>query len=75
MDLFSHGSHWYVIIADYYSNYPWIKKLEALSSKDVISACQFCFAEFGIPEEAIRDNDKQFIGRDYQDFEQSMDSS
>ena len=68
MDLFFKGSHWYVIIADYYSKYPWIKKLEAISSRDVISALRFCSAEFGIPEEVISDNGKQFTCRDYQDF-------
>ena len=67
-NIFFHGSHWYVIIADYYSKYPWIKKLEAISSKDIISALKFCFAEFGIPEEAISDNGKQFTGRGYQDL-------
>ena len=30
MDLLFQGSHWYVIIADYYSEYPWIKNLEAV---------------------------------------------
>ena len=43
MDLFFQGSHWYVFIADNYSKYPWIKKLEVISSKEVISALKFCF--------------------------------
>ena len=67
MDLFFQGSRWYVIIADYYSEYPWIKKLAAIST-EVISALKFCFSEFGIPEEVISDNGKQFTGRKYQDF-------
>ena len=62
------GNHWYVIIADYYSKYPWIKKLEAVSSKDVISALKFCFAEFSIPKEVISDIGEQFTGREYLDF-------
>ena len=68
MDLFLQGSHSYVIIADYYSKYPWIKKLEATSSKDVISALRFCFAEFGILEEVISDDGKQLSRREYQYF-------
>ena len=68
MDIFFQGSHWYVTIADYYSKYPWIKKLEAMSSKEVISALEFVFPEFGIPEEIICDNGKKFTGREYQDF-------
>ena len=68
MNLFFQGSHWNVIIADYYSKYPWIKKLEAISSKEVISALKLCFLEFGIPEEVTSDNGKQFTSREYQDF-------
>ena len=68
IDLFFQGSHWYINVADYYSKYPWIKKLEAISSKQVISALKFCFSKFGIPEEVISDNGKQFTGRENQDI-------
>ena len=68
MDLFFQGSHWFVIIADYYSYYPWINKLEAISSKEVISALMFRFSEVCIPEEGISDNGKQFTGREKQYF-------
>ena len=46
VDLFLHVSSWYVIVADYYSKYPWIFQLAAISSKDVISALKFSFSEF-----------------------------
>ena len=68
VDLFLHNSSWYVIVADYYSKYPWIFQLAAISSKDVISALKFCFSEYGIPEEVISDNGPQFTAREYQDF-------
>ena len=68
VDLFLHDSCWYVIVADYYSKYPWIFQLAAISSKDVISALKFCFSEHGIPEEVISDNGPQFTAREYQDF-------
>ena len=68
VDLFLHDSSWYVIVADYYSKYPWIFQLAAISSKDVISALKFCFSEYGIPEEVISDNGPQFTAREYQDF-------
>ena len=42
-ELFLHDSSWYVIVADYYSKYPWIFQLTAISSKDVISALKLCF--------------------------------
>ena len=56
VDLFLHDSLWYIIVADYYSKYPWIFQLAAISSKDVISALKFCFSDFCIPEEVISDN-------------------
>ena len=34
----------------------------------MISAIKICFSEFGIPEEVISDNGKQFTEREYQDF-------
>ena len=68
VDLFLHDSSWYVIVADYYSKYPWIFQLAAISSKDVISALKFCFSEYGIPEEVRSDNGPQFTAREYHDF-------
>ena len=68
VDLFLHDSTWYVIVADYYSKYPWIFQLAAISFNDVISALKFCFSEYGIPEEVISDNGPQFTAREYQDF-------
>ena len=68
VDLFLHDSSWYIIVTDYYSKYPWIFQLAAISSKDVISALKFCFSEYGIPEEVISDNRPQFTAREDQDF-------
>ena len=67
-DLFLHDSSWYVIVADYYSKYPWIFQLAAISSKDVITALKFCFSDYGIPEEVISDNGPQFTATEYQEF-------
>ena len=64
VDVFLHDSLWYVIFADYYSKYPWMFQLAAISSKDVISALKFWFSEFGIHEEVISDNGSQFPARD-----------
>ena len=68
MDLFFQGGHWYAIIADYYPKYPWIRKLEAISSIKVISALKFGFLKLGIPEGVISDNGMQFIDKEYQDI-------
>ena len=68
VDLFLHDSLWYISVADYYSKYSWVFQLAAISSKDVISTLKFCFSEFGIPGEVIRNNGPQFTAREYQGF-------
>ena len=68
IDLFNHNKGWYVIVADYYSKYPWIQAVPATASKDVISALKSCFAEYGIPEDVISDNGSQFTSQEYQLF-------
>ena len=68
VDLFLHDSLWYIIVADYYSKYPWTFQLAAISSKDVTFALKFCFSEFDVPKEVISDNRPKFIARVYQDF-------
>ena len=68
IDLFHHNKGCYVIVADYYSKYPWIQALPATASKDVISALKSCFAEYGIPEDVISDNGSQFTSQEYQLF-------
>ena len=52
----------------YFSRVVISMSLSSISSKEVISALKFCFSEFGIPEEVLIDNGKQFTGKEYQDF-------
>ena len=59
-DLCMQGGGWFLLVADYYSKYPWIFPLMTQTSKDVISAFKLCFSDCGIPEEVICDNGKQF---------------
>ena len=68
MDLFLDNGQWYLIIADYYSKFPVFKSLKHLTSKDVITALSSIFSEYGIPEEIISDQGRQFTAKEYQDF-------
>ena len=68
MDLFMHKSNWYLIVADYYSKYPYVMKMSATSSKNVISALSFCFSVLGTPEEIICDNTTYFTSRECKEF-------
>ena len=63
-----HKSNWYLIVADYYSKYPYVMKMSATSSKNVISALSFCFSVLGTPEEIICDNATYFTSRECKEF-------
>ena len=43
MDFFMHKSIWYLLVADYYSKFPYVIQMSSMTSKDVISALSFCF--------------------------------
>ena len=64
-NLFFQDGKWY---CDYYSKFPLVHGIPATSSKDVISALSSSFSVFGIPEEIISDNGRQFTAKEYQDF-------
>ncbi len=49
-DLFDHGGAQYLIVADYYSKYPIIRKLSSTTSAAIINHLKSIFAEHGIPE-------------------------
>lgn len=70
-DLFYfHGTN-YLIIADYYSKFPFIRKMpENCSSQTVINATKEIIAEHGIPEKIISDNGPHYSSEKYKQFTQ-----
>ena len=67
-DLFHTDQRWYVIVSDYYSKFPFIRKLRACDSSTVIAAMKSIFAEQGVPEKMIHDNGPCFISTSFKDF-------
>jgi transposase InsO family protein len=65
-DLFTLDGQQYLLIADYYTKYPIVEKLESLTSKTVTDITDRVFSMFGYPNRIISDNGPQFIGQDYQ---------
>ena len=57
----------YLIISDYYSRYPFIKKLPSLNVSATICATKECFSLLGIPRDIILDNRSQFQS-EYNEF-------
>ena len=60
IDLFEHYKKHYILIVDYFSKFPIIRKLYSLSTSTVISELKGIFSENGIPEVIISDGGPQF---------------
>ena len=67
-DLFKVNNSWYIVIADYYSKFPFVKKLNNLTATAIINVVRSIFSEQGIPEVLICDNGTQFTSAQFQDL-------
>ena len=47
MDIFVQGNKYYLLVADYYSQFPYVQKMSSISSKKVIFGLSFCFSVLG----------------------------
>ena len=71
-DLFEFDDHQWLIISDYYSKYPIVKKLPHPSpSSVVVNVTKQVFAEHGIPDKVISDNGPHFASDAYREFARS----
>ena len=70
-DLFSIKDRNYLIIADYFSRYPYIKEIKSMTGKAVVKATKECFSIFGIPSEIISDNGPCYL-TEYNDMCQKL---
>ena len=68
MDIFEYKQHNYLLIADYYSSYPWIRKLSNISTQKVVDACKSVFNEFGYPQQIHTDSGTQFLSCEFRAF-------
>ena len=67
-DLFNLNGREYLLMIDYYSNYPEVALLEETSSKAVINKLKSIFSHHGIPSKLITDNGQQFISSEFKSF-------
>ncbi|XP_055890819.1 uncharacterized protein K02A2.6-like [Biomphalaria glabrata] len=66
-DLFEWRNNDYLLVVDYFSKYPEIKRLENKTAECVIRAMKGIFARHGIPEEIVSDN-MPFNNYQYREF-------
>ena len=64
-DLFYVQQSWFLIVVDYYSKFPFVKKLQNLTSGAVVNEMKMLFAENGIPESLQCGNGTQFISGEF----------
>ena len=67
-DLFNLNGQEFLLVIDYYSNYPEVALLEETSSKAVINKLKSIFSRHGIPSKLITDNGRQFISSEFKSF-------
>ena len=67
-DLFDCDGKCYIVVTDYFSNYPEVGALQSTSSKAVISYLKTVFARHGIPCELFSDNGPQFSSCEFAAF-------
>ncbi len=60
-----------MVVVDYYSKFPVVKKLSNLNSSAVIAHLKFVFEEHGIPSKLVTDNGPQYASATFQEFSRS----
>ena len=64
-DLFDFDEAKYLLLVDYYSKFPFIRKLDkSCTSRKVITMCRQIFSEHGIPSRMVSNNGAQFASED-----------
>ena len=67
-DLFDYQGAQYLLVTDYYSKYPVVRKLNSATSAAVINHLKSIFAEHGIPETLVSDNGPQYSSQEFAAF-------
>ena len=68
LDLFSLRNTHYLLVVDYFSQFPVVRKLHTLHSVGVIKHLKEIFTEIGVPRCIVSDGGIQFTSQEFQDF-------
>ena len=72
-DLFEWDNSSYLLVVDYFSRYPEVRKMSSTTSSSIISALKSVFARHGIPEVLRSDNGPQYTSKEFKTFASSYD--
>jgi len=67
-DLFYWEQKHYLLVADLFSKFPIVRKLDSVSSRAIISHLKGIFEEHGIPEQLLSDNGTQYSSDEFRKF-------
>ena len=67
-DLFETKNSKYLLIVDYYSRFPVLRKLSSTTSRVLIQEMKAVFAELGVPSVIVSDGGPQYTATEFQDF-------
>ena len=70
-DMFHWNNTNYLLVVDYYSKFPVVKKLTSIQSSAVIAHLKSVFGEHGIPSKLVTDNGSQYTSAAFQKFSRS----
>jgi hypothetical protein len=67
-DLYENGGVHYILVVDYFSKWPCAVPLKTMTSASVITKLKRFFIDFGVPEQLVSDNGKQFDSAEFRQF-------
>ena len=68
LDIFSLKNTHYLLVVDYFSQFPIVRKLQSLHSVRVIKHLKEIFTEIGVPRCIVSDDGTQFTSQEFKDF-------
>ena len=64
---------YFIVLTDLYSKWPEVKPVSNVTSRSVIEFLSDMFSRWGLPEEIISDNGKQFVSQEFEQFLKAHD--
>ena len=71
-DIFHFEGDSYLLLVDYISHFPIIRKLNSMTGKAIAHHMQLIFSEYGWPDTLVTDNGPCYTGKEFQTLMQSM---
>ena len=65
VEMFEYHSHYYLLVANYFSKFPFVKKLTDQMAGPRISLLKMIFSEHGIPATVYTDMGTQFVSQEF----------